>query len=79
MDKLTEIANRILERGRAGKEVRLKADTALFVGIHLKTAAEKPTCDDIARMFCAASCENLCYMCRGKANIICARYGCGLD
>lgn len=76
---IEELANLILERSRAQKTVTLSADTAMFVGLKLQKVDAKPSRDDVARILCNGGCEALCYMCRGKANEICAAYGSSMD
>lgn len=76
---IEELANMILERGRSGGRVTLTSETAYFIGLKLQQVDAKPTRDDVARILCNARCAELCYMCTGKANEICAAYGSGLD
>lgn len=76
---IEDLASMILERARSGKQVTLASDTALFIGLKLQQVDAKPTRDDVARILCNARCVEICYMCTGKANEICAAYGCGMD
>lgn len=74
-----DLAARILVNARAGKGVRLTAETAYFVGLKLMTASEKPTLADIVAVICDSKCERPCYPCTGKANVICRAYGQSVD
>jgi hypothetical protein len=76
---ISELAELLIERGRANKTVTLSADTAMFVGLNVIDVAAKPNRDDLARMLCRYKCAELCYACKGKANEICHAYGCSPD
>lgn len=80
---LGELCEWIRKRARAGMTVHLASDTAMIVASHLETAHAKPTRDEIALMICrhgeAQRCQEACYECRGKANIVMNAYGCRLD
>jgi hypothetical protein len=70
-----DLAAMLIVRGHEGRQVKLSADTALFVGLKLITVSEKPTRNEVARLLCSCKCGDLCYACLGKANMIVNRYG----
>lgn len=74
-----ELATMIAGRGHAGRTVTLAADTAIFVGAHLSTVAKKPTRNEVARLMCRNSCQELCVLCVGTANKICNAYGSNIE
>lgn len=79
MQNEKDLAARILVNARAGKGVRLTADTAHFVGLKLMTASEKPSWTAIVAIICDSKCSRPCYPCSGKANVICRAYGQTVD
>lgn len=70
-----ELAELMLARARAGRNVVLSPDTALFVGVKLQTVAKKPTADAVARLLCNLKCATICYRCRGMSNAVVREYG----
>mgnify|MGYP001085447803 CR=1 FL=1 len=75
MSKETDLASLLITRANAGKTVRLRPETALFVGLKLMTVGAKPTVKEIAQVLCDSKCELPCYACTGKANVIVRLYG----
>lgn len=75
----TELSAALIERGRAGREVRLSADTAFRVGLWLRHIETLPTRNEVAMMICrrkeAERCAAPCYECAGRANKVVAAYG----
>lgn len=78
-NKLSDLAAMLIVRARQRKKVVLLPDTAHVVGLHLMTAAAKPTRDDVAALICDSKCRELCIPCILKANLIAAAYGNGED
>jgi hypothetical protein len=80
---LKDLAGYIGQLARLGEHVTLTPRTAHIVAAQLETAAAKPTRDEIALMICrrgeANQCQEPCYDCRGRANIVVRAYGCRLD
>ncbi|OCX12721.1 hypothetical protein QV13_24290 [Mesorhizobium hungaricum] len=80
---LFELACWISERAAMSKRVILSPPTAHIVAHQLSKCHEKPTRDEVALMICrrgeGGRCDDPCYECRGKANIVVAAYGCRLD
>jgi hypothetical protein len=74
-----ELADLFTARGHAGKEVRLTPDTALFLGLKLRTLAAKPTRRQIVELLCSAKCDSPCFACTGTANQIIELYGSSLE
>ncbi|KQV36454.1 hypothetical protein ASE37_24690 [Rhizobium sp. Root268] len=72
---IEELASMIAARGHARKTVTLTSETAIFVGSHLRTAATKPTRNEVAKIICRNSCSEMCVLCVGLANKICNAYG----
>lgn len=70
-----ELADLIMTRVKANKDVRLSAQTAHFVALKLYTADKKPTVREIVTVICDSKCERPCYLCTGKANVIVRAYG----
>ncbi|MBN9243370.1 MAG: hypothetical protein J0I98_11300 [Mesorhizobium sp.] len=80
---LFELACWISGRANAGKRVILTPATAAIVASRLVAEQSKPTRDEVALMICrrreTERCEEPCYDCRGRANIVVSAYGCRLD
>lgn len=78
-----ELAARIAYRARLGKKVVLSPATAAIVAEHLRTAAAKPTRDEVAMMICRLGesnrCVEPCYSCKATANVVVSAYGRRLD
>ncbi len=70
-----ELAELLIARYNAGRNVLLTPETAHFIGLHLMTASEKPTRDEVAKLLCSHKCQDLCYHCQGTANLIVRAYG----
>jgi len=80
---LFELACWISTRAHMGKRVILSPRTAHVVAGQLRTCHEKPTRDEVALMICGRGeenrCQEPCYTCRGRANIVVNAYGCRPD
>ncbi|WP_353645726.1 hypothetical protein [Mesorhizobium sp. WSM2239] len=70
-----ELAELIKVKAKRRQRVVLTPDTALFVALKMETASKKPTTAEVAMVICDSKCETPCYLCTGKANIICRKYG----
>lgn len=74
-----ELAELLIARANRKRKVTLTPETALFVGLKLMTASEKPTRDEVAKLLCNSKCLQLCYNCQGTANMIVRVYGHRVD
>lgn len=71
MRSVNDVAERLVERGRAGRKCVLLPDTAMFVGLNLREAMKRPTRNDLIRFLCSGRCaEGNCHPCLEKANAI---------
>lgn len=70
-----ELGALLLARGRANRKAVLSPETAIIIGSRMLTVGNLPTRDDVARILCTSKCADLCYACKGTANMVVRVYG----
>ncbi len=70
-----DLADMLATAAREGRNAKLTPQTASLLATALRAFAARPTREEVAKAaFCSRQCDEICYPCRGKANVVCRIY-----